>query len=75
MAKTPSKPPRKTAVVNKKLTDVMATDADRWNSFTAACQVPWDDLSDEWKDFFFCMGETKSTAEMINSAIDKARES
>jgi len=46
----------------------------RWESFLYACQLPFEELSDEWNTFFVKMGHTSSTAEELNEAIDAARE-
>ena len=44
----------------------------RWTFFIEQCQIAWDDLSEEAKDFYCAMGDVQSKSEDINDAIDKA---
>lgn len=48
-------------------------DSLKWAAFVDASQVDWDDLSEEYKDFFEVVGNTQSSSEEINQAIDIAR--
>jgi hypothetical protein len=64
--------PKRTATVSKKLSDDTLKNNARWNFFVEQCQIAWDDLSEEAKDFYCAMGNTQSKAEDINKAIDKA---
>jgi hypothetical protein len=63
----------KTAVVSKKVSDSQLKNSDRWNFFLSQCAVEWDNLTDHSKDFFAVMGNTQSSEEDINKAIDLAR--
>lgn len=66
--------PRKSATVSKKVSDTQLLNSQRWEAFVINCQIPWDDLDDNWKDFYASMGNTESSAEDINNAIDLARD-
>lgn len=63
---------KKKAVVSKRPSAQQIQDSLKWNSFIAASQIEWDDLSESWKDFFEVIGNTKSSSEEINQAILKA---
>lgn len=65
------KTPRK-VVVSKKVSDTQILNSIRWEEFVKNCQIPWEELRDEWKDFYASMGDTKSSAEDITKAIDHA---
>lgn len=58
--------------VSKRPSAEQIQDAKKWNCFVTASQVEWDDLSEEYKDFFEVIGNTKSSSEEINQAIEKA---
>lgn len=62
----------KKAVVSKRPSAEQIADANKWNTFVAASQTEWDELSESWKDFFEVIGNTKSSSEEINQAISKA---
>lgn len=64
--------PKKKAVVTKRPSAEQIVDAQRWNAFVTASQIEWDELSESWKDFFEVVGNTKSSSEEINQAIEKA---
>lgn len=64
--------PKKKAVVSKRVSDEQLKQSERWVAFTAASQIEWDDLSEEWKDFFEVIGDTSSTVEKMNCYIDIA---
>lgn len=46
---------------------------ERWTFFLSQCKVEWDSLTDNSKDFFMVMGNTQSSEEDINNAVDLAR--
>lgn len=62
----------KTVSVTKRPSAEQIVEHQRWNAFVTASQVEWDDLSEDWKDFFEVVGSTKSSSEEINQAIMKA---
>lgn len=64
--------PKKKAIVSKRPSAEQIVDAQRWNAFVTASQIEWDDLSEDWKDFFEVVGNTKSSSEEINQVIEKA---
>lgn len=66
------KTPRRVSTVSKRPSVEQIADASKWNSFVAASQTEWDELSESWKDFFEVIGDTKSSSEEINQAITKA---
>lgn len=65
------KTPRK-AVVTKRPSAEQIQDSLKWAAFVQASQIEWDNLSENWKDFFEVIGNTKSSSEEINQAIIKA---
>lgn len=64
--------PKKKAIVSKRPSTEQIQDSKRWAAFVAASQIEWDELSEDWKDFFEVIGNTKSSSEEINQAIEKA---
>lgn len=58
--------------VSKRPSAEQIQDSLKWNAFVTASQVEWDELSEDWKDFFEIVGNTKSSSEEINQAIEKA---
>lgn len=64
--------PKKVSTVSKRPSAEQIQDANKWNEFVTASQIEWDDLSEDWKDFFEVIGNTKSSSEEINQAIEKA---
>jgi hypothetical protein len=65
--------PKKKAVVSKKITDQQIQDSKKWQEFVYQCQVQWDNMEENWKDFFYVIGDsTQCNSEEINAAIDKA---
>lgn len=62
----------KTVSVSKRPSSEQIQDAKKWNAFVTASQIEWDHLSEDWKDFFEVIGNTKSSSEEINQAIIKA---
>lgn len=62
----------KRAVVSKKVSDEALKNNERWTFFLSQCSIEWDKLTDNSKDFFMVMGNTGSSAEDINNAIDLA---
>lgn len=66
------KTPRK-AVVSKRVSEDEKLNSVRWTFFLSQCAIEWDSLSDHSKDFFECMGNTQSSEDDINNAMDLAR--
>lgn len=64
--------PKKKVSVSKRPSAQQIQDSLKWTAFVAASQVEWDVLSENWKDFFEVIGNTKSSSEEINQAILKA---
>lgn len=63
----------KKAVVSKRISDEEKLNAARWTFFLSQCSIEWDSLTDNSKDFFAVMGNTESSEEDINNAVDLAR--
>lgn len=68
------KTPRKSATVSAKASQQQILDAQKWNEFVAHCQIKWEDLSPAWQDFYYNMGETTASTELLNESINKAIE-
>lgn len=66
------KTPKRVSVGRRPSTEQIQ-DSLKWAAFVAASQVEWDELSEEFKDFFWIVGSTQSSSEEINQAIDVAR--
>lgn len=64
--------PKKKVSVSKRPSAEQIQDSEKWNAFVTASQTEWDLLSEEWKDAFEVIGNTKSTSDEINQAILKA---
>lgn len=64
--------PKKKVSVSKRPSAEQIQDSLKWAAFVVASQIEWDELSEEWKDAFEIVGNTKSTSEEINQAILKA---
>jgi hypothetical protein len=63
--------PKKVSVTKRPSAEQIQ-DSLKWSAFVTASQIEWDDLSESWKDFFEVIGNTKSSSEEINQAIEKA---
>jgi len=50
------------------------TDEVRWQQFALHCAAPWDELSEEWKEFYYLMGNIGVSQESLNKSIDAAIE-
>ena len=68
------KQPRKSATVSIKASKQQILDAEKWNEFVTHCQVKWECLSPAWQEFFYNMGDTGSSSELLNQSISKAIE-
>lgn len=66
------KTPRK-SVVSKRVSEDEKLNSARWTFFLSQCAVEWDSLTDNSKDFFMIMGNTESSEDDINNAMDLAR--
>ncbi len=62
---------KKTISVTKKSVEAEAL---RWREFVKACSVPYENLSDEWYEFFVKMGYTDSKIGELSKLADKAIE-
>lgn len=65
--------PKKKAVMSRKVSDEQLQNSERWNFFLSQCAIEWDNLTDHSKDFFAAMGNTQSSEDDINNAMDLAR--
>lgn len=65
--------PKKKAVVSRKVSEEQLQNSERWTFFLSQCAVEWDNLTDNTKDFFMIMGDTQSSEDDINNAMDLAR--
>lgn len=63
----------KRAVVSRKVSDIQLQNSERWTFFLSQCAIEWDSLTDNSKDFFMIMGDTQSSDDDINNAMDLAR--
>ena len=58
--------------VSKRPSAEQIKNSERWTFFLSQCQIDWDLLTDNSKDFFMVMGNTESSEEDINNAVDLA---
>lgn len=63
---------KKTAVVSKKITDEIVTNANRWTQFIIHSGVRFEDLSDEWIAVFDAQAEISTAQAEIVRLIDLA---
>lgn len=68
------KTPKKSATVSVKASKQQILDAQKWNEFVTHCQVRWESLSPAWQEFYYNMGETTASTELLNESISKAIE-
>lgn len=68
------KTPRKSATVSVKASKQQILDAQKWLQFVAHCQIRWESLSPAWQEFYYNMGDTGSSTELLNESISKAIE-
>ena len=68
------KTPKKSATVSVKASKQQILDAQKWLQFVAHCQIAWENLSPAWQEFFYNMGDTSSSSELLNESITKAIE-
>jgi len=68
------KTPSKSATVSIKVSQQQILDAQKWLQFVAHCQIAWENLSPAWQEFFYNMGDTGSSGELLNESIIKAIE-
>lgn len=68
------KQPKKSATVSVKASQQQILDAQKWNEFVTHCQIAWESLSPAWQDFYYNMGETTASTELLNESITKAIE-
>ena len=64
----------KKAVVSKKLSDQQIVDAQRWNDFIRASGIPFEELTEEWKDFFDAQSDPSTANFKLVKLIDIAGE-
>lgn len=64
--------PKKTAIVSKKLTDEIVTNAHRWTQFIIHSGIRFEDLSDEWVMFFDAQAEISTASTELVRLIDLA---
>ena len=65
---------KKSATVSVKASKQQILDAQKWNEFVTHCQIRWECLSPAWQEFFYNMGDTGSSSELLNESISKAIE-
>ena len=65
---------KKSATVSVKASKQQILDAQKWNEFVTHCQIAWEQLSPAWQEFFYNMGETTASTELLNESISKAIE-
>jgi hypothetical protein len=64
--------PRKSATVSKKLTDEIVANSHRWTQFIIHSGVRFEDLSDEWVQFFDQQAEISTAQTELVRLIDLA---
>lgn len=68
------KTPKKSATVSVKASKQQILDAQKWNEFVTHCQIRWECLSPAWQEFYYNMGSTESSSDLLNESISKAIE-
>lgn len=68
------KQPKKSVTVSVKASKQHILDAEKWNEFVTHCQIRWECLSPAWQDFYYHMGDTGSSSELLNESISLAIE-
>lgn len=68
------KAPKKSATVSVKASKQQILDAQKWLQFIAHCQIKWEELSPAWQEFYYNMGDTGSSSDLLNKSISKAIE-
>lgn len=68
------KSPKKSATVTVKASQQQILDAQKWNEFVTHCQIAWESLSPAWQEFYYNMGETTASTELLNESISLAIE-
>jgi len=63
---------KKKAVVSKRPSAEQIQDAKRWTSFVKASGLPYDQLSEEWLDFFSAQSDPQSASTELVRLIDFA---
>lgn len=63
---------KKTAVVSKKLTDEILANSNRWTQFIIHSGIRFEDLSDEWVQFFDSQSEISTASTELVRLIDIA---
>lgn len=66
------KTPRKSATVSKKITDEIVANSNRWIQFIIHSGVRFEDLSDEWVQFFDQQAEISTASTELVRLIDIA---
>ena len=66
--------PKKKAVVSKKLSDQQIVDAARWNDFLRASNIPFEELTPEWLDFFDAQSDPSTANIKLVKLLDIASE-
>lgn len=63
---------KKKAVVSKRVTDEIVTNANRWTQFIIHSGVRFEDLSDEWVRFFDSQSEISTASTELVRLVDIA---
>lgn len=64
--------PKKKAIVTKRPSAEQIQDAKRWTAFIEASGLPYDQLSEEWLDFFSAQSDPQSASTELVRLIDLA---
>lgn len=64
--------PKKKAVVSKKVTDEIVLNANRWTQFIIHSGVRFEDLSNEWVEFFDAQAEISTAQTELVRLVDLA---
>lgn len=64
--------PKKKAVAYKRPSAEQIQDAKRWDSFIKASSLPYEQLSEEWLDFFSAQSDPQSASTELVRLIDLA---
>jgi hypothetical protein len=68
------KTPRKSSTVSKRTTSQEKLKAHLWDEFLKASSIPWDELSEDWKVFFYEQGDIVHASERLEELAIKAVE-
>lgn len=66
------KTPKKVSTVTKLTTNTDKLQAHLWREFLVASGTPWNELSDEWAEFFYSQAEIETAQIKLEELAKKA---